>query len=97
MYRHDPLMRSLLSQFRTPTTPRRAVGFFRSGRPAGRPAWLITQSFGLARFIVPTLSTVDEIDINRELENVNANYWCNSYRHSCAKLEIQMLTIQMFI
>jgi len=44
MYRHDPLMRSLLSQFLTPTAPRRAVGFFRSGRLAGRPALLITQS-----------------------------------------------------
>jgi len=28
----------------TPTAPRRAVGFFRSGRLAGRPARLITQS-----------------------------------------------------
>jgi len=34
MYRHDPLMRPLLSQFQTPTAPRRAVGFFRSGRLA---------------------------------------------------------------
>src|SRR5579859_4073746 len=97
MYRHDPLMRSLLSQFRTPTAPRRAVGFFRSGHPAGRPAWLITQSFGLARFIVPTLSTVDAIHTNRELENVNANYWCNSSGQSCAKSKIQMLAIQIFI
>jgi len=40
MYRHDPLMRSLLSQFQTPTAPRWAVGFFRSGRLAGRPAGL---------------------------------------------------------
>jgi hypothetical protein len=37
------LMRPLLSQFQTPTTPRRAVGFFRSGRLAGRPPQLITQ------------------------------------------------------
>jgi len=37
-------MRSLLSQSRTPTEPRRSVGFFRSGRLAGRPARLITQS-----------------------------------------------------
>jgi len=43
MYRHSPLMWSLLSQFRTPTDPRRSVGFFRSGRLAGRPARLITQ------------------------------------------------------
>jgi len=44
MYRHSPLMRSLLSQSQTPTAPRRAVGFFRSGRLAGCPARLITQS-----------------------------------------------------
>jgi hypothetical protein len=84
MYRHDPLMRSLLSQSQTPTAPRRAVGFFRSGHPAGCPAWLITQSFGLARFIVPTLSTVDANNLNRELKNVNANYWCNSLLQTCA-------------
>jgi len=40
MYRHSPLMQSLLSQFRTPTEPRRSVGFFGSGHPAGHPAWL---------------------------------------------------------
>src|SRR5271165_3280393 len=44
MYRHSPLMRSLLSQSQTPTAPRRAVGFFRSGGLAGCPARLITQS-----------------------------------------------------
>jgi len=38
-----PSMRSLLSQFQTPTTPRRAVGFFGSGRSLGRPSELITQ------------------------------------------------------
>jgi hypothetical protein len=37
------LMRSLLSQFQTPTTPRRAVGFFGSGRSPGHPSELITQ------------------------------------------------------
>jgi hypothetical protein len=40
-HRHSPLMRSLFSQFQTPTAPRRAVGFFRSGCPSGCPAWLI--------------------------------------------------------
>jgi hypothetical protein len=44
MYRHSPLMRSLLSQFQTPTGPRRAVGFFGSGCPTGYPAKPITQS-----------------------------------------------------
>ena len=38
-----PLMRSLLSQSQTPTTPRRAVGFFGSGRSPGHPSELITQ------------------------------------------------------
>ena len=38
-----PSMRSLLSQFQTPTTPRRAVGFFGSGRSLGHPNELITQ------------------------------------------------------
>jgi hypothetical protein len=38
-----PSMRSLLSQFQTPTPPRRVVGFFGSGRPPGRPSELITQ------------------------------------------------------
>src|ERR1700685_2886995 len=38
-----PLMRSLLSQFQTPTTPRRAVGFFGSGRSPSRPSERITQ------------------------------------------------------
>jgi hypothetical protein len=44
MYRHDPLMCSLLSQSQTPTAPRSAVGFFRFGCLAGCPARLITQS-----------------------------------------------------
>jgi len=38
-----PSMRSLLSQFQTPTTPRRVVGFFGFGRSLGRPNELITQ------------------------------------------------------
>jgi hypothetical protein len=39
----QPLMRSPLSRSQTPTTPRRAVGFFRSGCSSGCPAELITQ------------------------------------------------------
>src|SRR5579871_1646817 len=84
MYRHDPLMRSLLSQFRTPTTPRRAVGFFRSGRLAGCPARLITQStLDWLSIIVPTLSTVDASKVTRVMKKVNANYWCNGEVLSC--------------
>jgi len=39
----QPLMRSPLSRFLTPTTPRRAVGFFRFGGSPGRPFEPITQ------------------------------------------------------
>jgi len=45
------LMRSLFSQSRTPTAPRRAVGFFRFGCPSGCPAWLITQSTSGQQFL----------------------------------------------
>jgi len=85
MYRHDPLMRSLLSQFRTPTAPRRAVGFFRSGYLAGHPARLITQSTsGRLSIIVPSLSTVDGSNLNRAFIKVNAKYWCNRNFKCCA-------------
>jgi len=48
-----PLMRSLLSQFQTPTTPRRAVGFFGSGHSPGHPSELITQlTLDWLRFIL---------------------------------------------
>jgi len=56
MHRHSPLMRSLFSQFQTPTAPRRAVGFFRSGCPSGCPAWLITQSTSGQQFYSPSNS-----------------------------------------
>jgi len=42
-FKYRPLMRSLLSQFQTPTTPRRAVGFFGSGSLPGHPSEPITQ------------------------------------------------------
>src|SRR5580692_245708 len=48
-----PLMRSLLSQSQTPTTPRRAVGFFGSGGPPSHPSELITQlTLDWPRFIL---------------------------------------------
>src|SRR2546425_657501 len=43
VHRRSPLMRSPLSRSQTPTAPRRAVGFFRSGGATGCPAVLITQ------------------------------------------------------
>ena len=53
-------MRSPLSQFQTPTTPRRVVGFFGSGCPAGCPAEPITQSTSDWLILLePILSIVD--------------------------------------
>src|ERR1700682_5409296 len=57
----QPLMRSLLSQFQTPTAPRRAVGFFGFGSPAscladpdhpvyfGRPRFILANPFNRRR------------------------------------------------
>src|SRR6266851_5631430 len=60
MHRHSPLMRSLLSQFQTPTAPHRAVGFFGSGCPTGCPARRITQSTSDWLILFePILSIVD--------------------------------------
>src|SRR5579859_2811047 len=90
MYRHDPLMRSLLSQSQTPTDPRRSVGFFRSGYLAGRPARLITQSTSdWLSIIVPTLSTVDASYLNRGFIKVNAKFWCKGGVRSCAYWKMQ--------
>jgi hypothetical protein len=59
-------MRSPLSQFQTPTTPRRVVGFFRFGGPAGYPTGLITQSIsGWLILFEPTLSIVDAAKVKR--------------------------------
>jgi len=92
MYRHDPLMRSPLSRSQTPTAPRRDVGFFRSGRLAGCPARLITQSTSdRLSIIVPTLSTVDANHLNREKKNVNANYWCRAPTAGCEYRKTQMV------
>gem|GEM_PF-7053978 len=56
----QPSMRSLLSQFQTPTDPRRPVGFFGSGCPASCPAELITQSTSDWLILLePILSIVD--------------------------------------
>src|SRR5258708_39554996 len=59
-------MRSPLSQFQTPTTPRRVVGFFRFGVPAGCPTGLITQSTSDWLILFePTLSIVDGAKVKR--------------------------------
>ena len=91
MHRHSPLMRSLFSQSQTPTAPRRAVGFFRSGCPSGCPAWLITQFTSGQLFYLLSLSTVDGSYLNRAFINVNANYWCSRVRQTCEKLRVQAI------
>jgi len=56
----QPLMRSLLSQFQTPTAPRRVSRFFRVWLPYRSPRRADHSAyFGLARFISPILSAVD--------------------------------------
>ncbi len=57
-------MRSPLSQFQTPTTPRRVVGFFGSGCSTGCPAEPITQSSSNRLILLePILSIVDSADV----------------------------------
>ena len=57
-------MRSPLSQFQTPTTPRRVVGFFGFGGPAGCPTGLITQSSSNRLILLESiLSIVDSADV----------------------------------
>src|SRR5215468_5684781 len=75
----QPLMRSLLSQSLTPTTPRRYRRFFRvrvSDESLHR-----TESPSLLRIsyclLKPTLSAIDASHPKRERGNVNAEDWCN--------------------
>jgi hypothetical protein len=62
-----------------PNCPSQSRRFFqvwppcRLPRPADHPVY-----FGTANFISLSLSTVDGDHLNRETENVNANYWCSS-------------------
>jgi hypothetical protein len=56
----QPLMRSLLSQFQTPTAPRRVSRFFRVRLLFRSPCRADHSAyFGLTRFILPILSAVD--------------------------------------
>ena len=82
----QPLMRSLLSQFQTPTAPRRAVGFFGFGRLPGYPFRRITRStsdwpsFNLGQPFRPSTFA----KLNALTLNVNAAFRCSSGFHSCA-------------
>jgi hypothetical protein len=63
----QPLMRSLLSQFQTPTAPRRNSRFFRVQLLFRLPCRADHSAyFGVARFISPILSAVDA-DQNKQL------------------------------
>jgi hypothetical protein len=65
----QPLMRSLLLQFQTPTAPRRISRFFRVWLPTKLP-WLADHPayFGLAKFLIkPTLSAVDVCQLKQLL------------------------------
>jgi hypothetical protein len=71
----QPLMRSLLSQFQTPTTPRRVSRFFR--------VWLLIRSpcradhsayFESARVISPILSAVDSRQTKQLLDGCQRNF-----------------------
>jgi len=73
----QPLMRSLLSQFQTPTTPRRVSRFFR--------VWLLIRSpcradhpayFEPARVISPILSAVDSRQTKQLLDGCQRNFRC---------------------
>ena len=73
-----PLMRSLLSQFQTPTTPRRAVGFFGSGCSLSRPSRTDHPAyFGLANvYFSQPFQPSTGAKVNTSLIIVNADYWC---------------------
>ncbi len=77
-----PLMRSLLSQFQTPTTPRRAVGFFGSGCSLSRPSRTDHPAyFGLANvYFGQPFQPSTGAKVNTSWIIVNADYWCKLLR-----------------
>ena len=65
----QPLMRSLLSQFQTPTGPRRISRFFRVWELFGLPRRADHSAyFGLANSHLPTLSAVDGSNSKQSIE-----------------------------
>ena len=74
----QPLMRSPLSRLQTPTAPRRAVGFFRSGCPLGHPLEPIARptSDWPVLFCQPFQPST-HVKIKAMTLSVNAHFWCN--------------------
>ena len=74
----QPLMRSPLSRLQTPTAPRRAVGFFRSGCPLGHPLEPIARptSDWPVLFCQPFQPST-HVKIKAVTLSVNARFWCN--------------------
>ncbi len=89
----QPLMRSPLSRSQTPTAPRRAVGFFRSGRAPSCLDSLITQptsdwpSFNLGQPFQPST----EVKVNLRLKNVNAAIRCSMWKSRSKTASAQIL------
>ena len=89
----QPLMRSPLSRSQTPTAPRRAVGFFRSGRAPSCLVSLITQltsdwpSFNLGQPFQPST----EVKVNLRLKNVNAAIQCSVWKSRSKTAALQIL------
>jgi len=74
----QPLVRLPLSRFRTPTAPRRAVGFFRSGCSSGHPAEHIARltSDWPVLFCQPFQPST-QAKLKAMPLHVNARFWCN--------------------
>jgi hypothetical protein len=90
----QPLMRSPLSRSQTPTAPRRAVGFFRSGRATSCLVSLITQptsdwpSFNLGQPFQPST----RVKVNLRLKNVNAAIQCSVWKSRSKTAVLQILS-----
>ena len=74
----QPLMRSPLSRSQTPTAPRRAVGFFRSGCSSGCPVELITQpTSDWQNLFSQPFQPSTEANLESCSKIVNARFQCN--------------------
>src|SRR6266576_6610933 len=75
----QPLMSSLLSQFQTPTAPRRVSRFFRVWSLAGLPRFADHSAyFGLATFYFrQPFQPSTRAKLNAYMMDVNARNWCS--------------------